>query len=281
MKLVADVEKIKSNLTSLATEVESFSSAVSTYNGASINCPVEEISGVLNDFKTSIGEDLSKLDTSSNEYKTLVDECCSEYKANEEKTQTINVDAINSIISNCPDITSDYKSENASKLTIPEANFGPAMVDTGNETVDAIYNYLAKKGFNNAAICAILANMEHESGFDPTIDGDGGTSYGLCQWHNSRKENLKNYCAEHNLDPSSIEGQLEFLCYELETSYGGVYDALKNAPNTPQGAYDAAYIWTTDFEIPDNKYERADQRGNTAQNSYWNTYGDKSNKKEA
>ena len=48
-----------------------------------------------------------------------------------------------------------------------------------------------------------------------------------------------------------------------------------NVPNTSQGAYDAAYKWTTDFEIPSNRYERGKQRGSTASSSYWNTYGTK------
>ena len=82
MKLVADVDKIQSNLVSLSSSVEEFSSAVNSYNGASINCSLEEVSGILNDYKTSIGQDLSNLDTSSNEYKNLVDECCNEYKTN-------------------------------------------------------------------------------------------------------------------------------------------------------------------------------------------------------
>lgn len=117
MKLVADVDKINSNLTSLSTEVDDFNKAVSTYNGASINCPVEEISGVLDSYKSSIGDDLEKLNTSSQEYKTLVEECCTDYKANEEKTQTINVDKIAEIISNNKDVTVDYKGNAASKLT--------------------------------------------------------------------------------------------------------------------------------------------------------------------
>ncbi len=149
-------------------------------------------------------------------------------------------------------------------------------VSTGNASKDAVYNYLANKGFNNAAICGILANIEHESGFDPTALGDNGTSYGICQWHNSRWTNLKNYCAANNKDVNSLEGQLDYLVYELEHEYPGVYNTLKSVPNTEQGAYDAAYKWTVDFEIPDNSESRGIDRGNTAKSSYWNTYGAKS-----
>ena len=146
---------------------------------------------------------------------------------------------------------------------------------SGNTTKDQIYNYLSSQGFSDAAICGIMANIEHESGFRTDALGDNGTSYGICQWHNSRWNNLKNFCNNNGYDWHSLEGQLAYLVHELKTNYQGVYNTLMNVPNTSQGAYDAAYKWTTDFEIPDNRYERGKQRGNTASSSYWNTYGTK------
>lgn len=275
MKLIADLEKIQSNLQPLSSEVDSFSSAVNSFSGASINCPVEEISGILDSYKSSIGDDLDKLNTSSHEYNELVTDCCSKYESNESSVQSIDIGYIDDIISKFPDITSEYDMKDAkTKLTgITLATFGAGYKDTGNAKVDNVYNYLAKKGFNNAAICGILANIEHESGFNTDIKGDGGTSYGLCQWHNSRWTNLNNFCSKNGYDPSSVEGQLEFLCYELENGYSGVYDVLKNVPNTSEGAYKAAYEWTVHFEIPDNTESRARTRGNTASSSYWETYG--------
>ena len=145
-------------------------------------------------------------------------------------------------------------------------------VQTGNANQDAIYNYLSQKGFNDAAISGILANIQHESGFDPTALGDGGTSYGICQWHLGRWDNLKSYCSENNLDVNSVEGQTAYLVWELENNYPSVYEKIKNVPNTEQGAYDAAYEWTVNFEIPDNKEQRGQDRGNTAMADYWPTY---------
>ena len=48
------------------------------------------------------------------------------------------------------------------------------------DTQASIYKLLREKGYSKAAICAIFANMEHESGFSTTALGDNGTSYGLC-----------------------------------------------------------------------------------------------------
>ena len=55
-----------------------------------------------------------------------------------------------------------------------------------------IFKYLTEElGFNTAAACGVLANIEAESGFNPNIYGDGGTSYGICQWHAERMTNLQ------------------------------------------------------------------------------------------
>ena len=55
------------------------------------------------------------------------------------------------------------------------------------------YNYFTKTmNLNCAGACGILANIKYESGFNPKAKGDGGTSYGICQWHNNRYTNLKN-----------------------------------------------------------------------------------------
>lgn len=144
---------------------------------------------------------------------------------------------------------------------------------SGETTKDKLYSYLKSQGFNDAAVCGIMANVQRESGFDTTALGDGGTSYGICQWHEGRWESMKSYCSDNNLDPDSIEGQAQYLVHELKNSYPDVYDTLKNVPNTSQGAYDAAYKWTTDFEIPADKYNEGAVRGSSASSTYWEEYG--------
>ncbi|MBP5678859.1 MAG: hypothetical protein J6X28_03425 [Bacilli bacterium] len=152
-------------------------------------------------------------------------------------------------------VTSEHKSSNS-----------------GNANQDSIYNYLSKQGFNDAAICGILANIHHESGFDPHALGDGGTSYGICQWHKGRWDNLKSYCSEHGLDSTTVEGQLEFLMHELKDNYPSLYESFKNTPNTEQGAYDVAYQMTVKFERPANAEASGQNRGKTATSKFWPTY---------
>ena len=125
MKLVADVDTITSNLKPLTTSIEDFTSAVSAFDGASINCPLNEVSGVLDSYKSSISDDLNKLNKSSHEYNDLVTDCCSKYKANEEKTQSLDIEKLADIISNCSEISFDYEGSAAKKLTgLPSTDLG-------------------------------------------------------------------------------------------------------------------------------------------------------------
>ena len=142
---------------------------------------------------------------------------------------------------------------------------------TGNTNQDQIYNYFSSQGYNKAAICGILANIQRESNFRTDALGDNGTSYGICQWHNSRWDNLKSYCQQNGMDSTTLEGQLSFLTYELQ-KYPELVNTLKNVPNTAEGAYEAAYQWTVKFERPANMDSSGKSRGNTASTTFWNAY---------
>ena len=76
----------------------------------------------------------------------------------------------------------------------------------------------------NSAIAA-CGNAAQESGFDPTVLGDGGVSYGLFQWQGSRLVNLRNWCQVNGLDSASVLGQCMFFLYELPTGDGMGADA--------------------------------------------------------
>ena len=130
MKLVADINSIMTNLTSLASSIEEYSSAVNEFNGASINCSLEEVSGLIEDYKSSISEDLNKLNTSSEEYKALVDDCCTEYQANEANVQEIDVSKIDDVIMNNKEVTIDYQGDASSALTgLPSIEIKPTMTE--------------------------------------------------------------------------------------------------------------------------------------------------------
>ena len=136
-----------------------------------------------------------------------------------------------------------------------------------------VFEYLTTElNLSDAAACGVLANIEHESAFQPTIFGDKGTSYGLCQWHNERFTALRGYCAYLGLDYRTVEGQMAYLKYELGTNYVSLLMFLQGVDDTPEGAYKAAYQWCVQFERPSNMQVKAAQRGELARGKYWPRY---------
>ncbi len=151
-----------------------------------------------------------------------------------------------------------------------------------------IYNFLTTKiGFNTAAACGVLANIEKESDFNPDLKEygytwDEGCGYGICQWTNyprasgkGNRTDLVNWCNSNGYDYKSLEGQLQFLKYHLNTSYhyNRVTKKLLQLPNTADGTYQAGYIWCYYYEIPAGYNTGVSEaRGNYAVNNYWYKY---------
>ncbi len=142
-----------------------------------------------------------------------------------------------------------------------------------------IYTYLTTQmGLPSAAACGVLANIEAESGFDPNALGDNGTSYGLCQWHDTasgsgRWTNLKNFCTSAELDPQTADGQLMFLNHELSTFFPGLLHQLQTVPNNSDGVSQAAYAWCSQFERPADMEEKAALRAERAVSTFWPKFG--------
>jgi len=149
------------------------------------------------------------------------------------------------------------------------------------ENAKEVYRFLVcTMGFTPAAACGIMANIEYESGFQTNIYGDSGTSFGLCQWHDTslnsgRMTALFNFCARNGYDVYSVEGQMRYLQYELISSgrYNETYGVLKGAANDLEGVATAAKRWCIYFEVPADREKKAEQRASLAQNTYWPIYG--------
>jgi hypothetical protein len=109
-----------------------------------------------------------------------------------------------------------------------------------------IARYLIKKGYSPSQASGIAGNIYVESGYKTGALGDGGTSYGLCQWHNTRWERLVKFCEEKDLDSASVEGQLIYLDWELKTREKKARKELMKT-TTP---YDSAYAFAKYFERP-------------------------------
>lgn len=129
-----------------------------------------------------------------------------------------------------------------------------------------IVQYLINKGFNTAAAIGIIANIKQESDFRTDCVGDSGTSFGLCQWHASRGRAMISYLKGNW--KNNLTGQLDFLMYELTSSYSSLVEELKAVPNTLAGAKKAADRFVRVFERPANVDKSSLKRQANAEN-FW------------
>ena len=138
-----------------------------------------------------------------------------------------------------------------------------------------IYNKLKKYISNDCGVCGLMGNIKAESGLKSTnlqnsgnrslgitdeqytLEVDNGTrsfvdnrGYGLCQWTSSgRKQALYNYVKQCGKSIGDEDAQIEFLLYELTTSYKGVFNVLLNATSVKEAS---DYV-VKKFERPKNQ----------------------------
>lgn len=138
------------------------------------------------------------------------------------------------------------------------AGMGVAGIPTGGISADAMEmkNWLVTQGLSENGAFGVVANLLAESGLRTNAVGDGGTSYGIAQWHLGRKENLFKFAQEKGLDASSLEAQQLFLMHELKT-YGSLMNMLQS-PDTSK--YEATSAFMIKFERPADQSAEAIQK---------------------
>lgn len=124
---------------------------------------------------------------------------------------------------------------------IETASTNGSVFGTGS-IEEQIWNFLRANGFSAEAAAGVMGNMYAESNCTPNIEEyGGGGGFGLCQWTASRRTDLVNWCANNGYDYKSLEGQLNFMLYEVET-YNMTY--IK----TISSVEEATRVFLTDFE---------------------------------
>lgn len=119
---------------------------------------------------------------------------------------------------------------------------------------------LKASGISENGTIAVMTNINHESSFSTTALGDGGTSFGICQWHNERYTNLQNSFPNSY---QTVGGQIQFLIYELQNGYSSLYNNLVSGSSSPS---DLTYEFCSKFEVPANTENTCRTRGNNASN---------------
>ena len=161
-------------------------------------------------------------------------------------------------------------------VIIASVVFGSISVSAANtyeENKQTVYSFLTKNmGFSVAAACGTMANIEKESRFSPTALNSSSGAYGICQWLGVRKTRLQNYCSQNGYDYTSMDGQLNYLRYEVETYFPNTRKQMLSYSDTADDAYDAGFFWCKYFEIPGSD-SYAITRGNLAKGTFWQQYG--------
>lgn len=182
-------------------------------------------------------------------------------------TETIHIEV--------PEASSEALSTSVSDETIPEQYIPVSDGWTYDEDLTPEENILiyltGYLGYSDAASCGIIANIAYETGwkFDPDA-GNPKRCYGLIQWLGGRLRNLKSWCEENGRDYSTIQGQLDFMDWELQNDDPyGTYECLMDCENDADGAYEAGRYFCYWYERPNNKKEASKWRGNEAR-KYFN-----------
>lgn len=141
------------------------------------------------------------------------------------------------------------------------------------------YDYFTmKRGMSQIQALAILGNLMAESELKDDMHGDNGTSYGIQQWHNERKDALFKMAKKKGHDAPTFEDQLEFLAdeYEGKTGYSnflyarkgkmgpGYYNYSRSDFQDAENLRDAVVAWNQGAGRPHKSVIRNDDRYSAA-----------------
>jgi murein DD-endopeptidase MepM/ murein hydrolase activator NlpD len=119
---------------------------------------------------------------------------------------------------------------------------------------------LADAGLESHAIAGILANLDAESGFDPTNPNPTSGANGIAQWLGGRQTALKNYAAKKGKSWTNLGVQVDFLISEIKAGNqkapDGEYVTIKSLNAQPNAAQ-AGSFFAHNFERGGHESERA------------------------
>lgn len=172
-------------------------------------------------------------------------------------------------------------------------------LDTSAADPKKMWDYFKSKGLNDYGVAGLMGNLYAESGLracnlqnsyekslgmtdaEYTAAVDAGTytnfvndkaGYGLAQWtYWSLKQDMLNYFKKKNKSIGDLETQMEFLAYQLSTSYKAVWSTLQTAKSVRE-ASDAVLL---KFERPADQSATVQEKRASYGQKYFNLYGTK------
>lgn len=127
-----------------------------------------------------------------------------------------------------------------------------------NKNAKAVYNYLRSTAGIKAtpqAAAGIMGVWQFESSFNPKVANTGGSgATGLAQWMAERltgPNGLKTVAAKQGKAWDSLDGQLNFMKYEMDHGYQGAKHIFKETD-----IHRACYDWLMEYEGMRNNPEQ-------------------------
>lgn len=197
---------------------------------------------VDNEYKEVIS-DTQKLDAKREnlaQQNTQLNNAINEYKKRQSETPEIKpAEPAGPVIP--PVSQENLNNENSSESSKADVKVN----DKNKESISKkIINYLKEKlGLTTAQAAGAAGNLYVESGFDSQALGDQGKAYGLAQWRDARRANLKEHIGK---EPSNLDQQLEFIAHELSTTEKGALKDLKKQHTVK----DSAMSFAKKYERP-------------------------------
>ena len=135
----------------------------------------------------------------------------------------------------------------------------------GNEA--RTYFYLRELKWTHKGTCAVMGNINQESGFSTTaISFDGYGSLGICQWTGGRRTTLENFLKARGFTNDSLEGQCAFLDFETKKGYIDLYKSLTQ--ETSYTLIELTDKFCREWERPAEAYANYSRRESSAQTYY-------------
>jgi hypothetical protein len=136
---------------------------------------------------------------------------------------------------------------------------GLAGSSAGSATATPAYlkKYFQDRGWSPEQAAGIAANLMAESKGNIKATGDGGSAYGIAQWHPDRQAGFKAFTGK-DIRNSTLDDQLNYVNHELQTRGGA--DLRKATTAAGAGA-----IVSREYESPKDVLGEAGRRGELAQ----------------
>ena len=177
------------------------------------------------------------------------------------------------------------------------AKIDTSKVNTSAADPAVMWDYFKSKGLNDYGVAGLMGNLYAESGLracnlqntyekslgmtdaEYTAAVDQGiytnfvndkAGYGLAQWtYWSLKQDMLNYFKSKNKSIGDLTTQMEFLAYQLSTSYKSVWTTLQTA----KSVLEASNAVLLKFERPADQSEAVQNKRASYGQNYFNIYG--------